>query len=164
MWESARLKRAGNSGYPSFSTQNKGFFTRHMRRISSSLPRFSNAQPYAEKEKDKPVRAPWSVQNLPLLGRLRGIMARMGRKMKMRLLFLFLLVMAVVLFYTTRESCYPSTARNGISQCARLTCCSFGVLLAKNDMARRRSKVRHHIGGQRRRRCHGVEGRPGVGH
>ncbi|KAK0753979.1 galactosyl transferase GMA12/MNN10 family-domain-containing protein [Schizothecium vesticola] len=101
MWESARLKRAGNSGYPSFSTQNKGFFTRHMRRISSSLPRFSNAQQHAEKEKDKPVRAPWSVQNLPLLGRLRGIMARMGRKMKMRLLFLFLLVMAVVLFYTT---------------------------------------------------------------
>lgn len=106
MWESARLKRAGNSGYPSFSTQNKGFFTRHMRRISSSLPRFSHAQQY--KEKEKPVRGPWSVQNLPLLGRLRGIMARMGRKWKLRLLFVLLLVLAVVLFYTTRESCGPT--------------------------------------------------------
>lgn len=160
MWESARLKRAGNSGYPSFSTQNKGFFTRHMRRISSSLPRFANAHQYAEKEKDKPVRAPWSVQNLPLLGRLRGIMARMGRKMKMRLLFLFLLVMAVVLFYTTRE-CGPT---NKNPHWVPLTCCSFGVLLAKNDMAWRRSKVCHHTGSQRRRRCHGVEGCAGVGH
>lgn len=159
MWESARLKRAGNSGYPSFSTQNKGFFTRHMRRISSSLPRFANAHQYAEKEKDKPVRAPWSVQNLPLLGRLRGIMARMGRKMKLRLLFLFLLVMAVVLFYTTRE--WPHQQN---PQWAPLTCSSFGVLLAKNDMAWRRSKIRHYTGGQRRRRCHGVEGRAGVGH
>ncbi|RYP71551.1 hypothetical protein DL770_008117 [Monosporascus sp. CRB-9-2] len=40
-WESARLKSQGVTGYPSFSTQNQGFFTRHMRRISRSLPSFN---------------------------------------------------------------------------------------------------------------------------
>ncbi|KAK7747681.1 alpha-1,6-mannosyltransferase [Diatrype stigma] len=52
-WESARLKTQGVAGYPSFSTQNQGFFTRHMRRISRSLPTFNTDVPgkYAEKEK-----------------------------------------------------------------------------------------------------------------
>lgn len=99
MWESARLKRAGDNMYPSFSTQNKNFFARHMRRLSSSLPRFHSSQPYAEKE--KLGRGQWSAQSVPLLGRLRGIMARMGRKMKIRLLILFLLLIAVFLFYNT---------------------------------------------------------------
>lgn len=105
MWESARLKRAGDSGYPSFSTQNKGFFTRHMRRISSSLPRFSISQHSAGvgKEKAVPDRGPWSGRNVPLLGRLRGIMARMGRKMKIRLLILLLVLLSIILFYTTRK-------------------------------------------------------------
>jgi hypothetical protein len=57
--------------------------------------------PYAEKE--KLGRGRWSAQNLPLLGRLRGIMARMGRKMKLRLLVLFLLLLSVVTFYNSRE-------------------------------------------------------------
>ncbi|KAK5652563.1 hypothetical protein OQA88_10324 [Cercophora sp. LCS_1] len=99
MWESARMKKTGDSGYPSFSTQNKSFFSRHMRRLSSSLPRFQSSQPYAEKE--KLGRGQWSAQSIPLLGRLKGIMARMGRKMKIRLLVLFLFVLSIVIFYNT---------------------------------------------------------------
>ncbi|KAK0730493.1 galactosyl transferase GMA12/MNN10 family protein [Lasiosphaeris hirsuta] len=99
MWESARQKRAGDSGYPSFSTQNKGFFTRHMRRLSSSLPRFSSGQNYAEKE--KLGRGQRSGPHLPLLGRLRGIVARMGRVMKIRLLIVLLILLSILLFYTT---------------------------------------------------------------
>ena len=102
MWESARLKRAGDSRYPSFSTQNKGFFTRHMRHLSSSLPLFStNHDEYPEKEKGKPAQGQWSTNAIPLLGRLRGIMARMGRKMKIRLLALLLFILSIILFYTT---------------------------------------------------------------
>jgi len=103
MWESARLKNTGGSGsgYPSFSTQNKNFFSRHMRKISNNLPRFSANNDYAEKE--KLGRGQWSAHNVPLLGRLRGIMARMGRKMKIRLLLLFLLLLSVIVFYNSRE-------------------------------------------------------------
>jgi len=101
MWESARQKKAGDTGYPSFSTQNRGFLTRHMRRLSSSLPRFSSSQFCAEKE--KPGRGQWSAANLPILGRLRGIMARMGRKMKLRLLALLLFILSIILFYSTRK-------------------------------------------------------------
>lgn len=103
MWESARLKNSGASGYPSFSTQNQGFFTRHMRRISSSLPRFhADSQHYAEKE--KLGRGRWSAQNVPLLGRLKGIMARMGRKLRLRLLLSFLVFLGLIIFYNSRGS------------------------------------------------------------
>ncbi|KAK4143250.1 glycosyltransferase [Dichotomopilus funicola] len=99
MWESSRLKRGGASGYPSFSTKNQSFFGRHMRRISSHLPRFSSSTHYAEKK--KLGRGGWSVHNVPLLGRVKGILGRMGRKMKIRLLMLLMLILAIIIFYNT---------------------------------------------------------------
>jgi len=72
-----------------------------MRKISSSLPRF-NANQYVEKE--KVVHSRWSAQNVPLLGRLRGIAARMGRKMKIRLLLAFLFFLFLLIFYNSRKS------------------------------------------------------------
>jgi len=100
MWESSRLKQGGGAGYPSFSTQGSGFLSRHMRKISSNLPRFNAGVIYDEK--DKP-RSRWSAQNVPLLGRLRNIVGRMGRKMKIRLLIGFLFLLSVIIFYNTRE-------------------------------------------------------------
>ncbi|KAK4648666.1 alpha-1,6-mannosyltransferase [Podospora bellae-mahoneyi] len=101
MWESSRLKKAGGSGYPSFATQNSGFLSKHMRKISSSLPRFnsSSSSPYSEKE--KLGRGRWSTQNVPLLGRLRALIGRMGRKMKIRLLILLMLLFCIIVFYNT---------------------------------------------------------------
>lgn len=93
------------NGYPSFSTQNSGFFVRHMRRISSSLPRFTtshNDVPYAQKE--KLGRGQWAGQNVPLLGRFRAIFGRMGRKLKMRLLIAGIVFFCLLLFYNTRMS------------------------------------------------------------
>ncbi|GKT83552.1 glycosyltransferase family 34 protein [Colletotrichum tofieldiae] len=98
-WETAKMRTAGMNGYPSFSTQNQGFFTRHMRRISSSLPRFNNESHYAEKE--KLGRGSWAAQKVPLVGRIRSVFARMGRKMKLRLLILLLFSLAMVIFYNT---------------------------------------------------------------
>lgn len=92
-------------GYPSFSTHNQGFFTRHMRGLSSSLPRFGSSTHYAEKE--KLGRGRWSAQNVPLLGRVRRIMARMGRKMKLRLLVVLLLLISVIIFFNSRSSLSP---------------------------------------------------------
>lgn len=102
MWESSRLKRGGDGrGYPSFSTQSQGFFGRHMRRISSSLPRFNSSSHYAEKE--KLGRGRWSLHNAPLLGRIRGTVARMGRRTKIRLLVVFMILLSIFTFYNTRE-------------------------------------------------------------
>jgi mannan polymerase II complex MNN10 subunit len=102
VWESARLKKVGAGGYPSFSTQNQGFFYRHMRRISSSLPRFTNNTHYMEK--DKEIRASnWSARNVPLLGRIQGLVARMGRKWKIRSMLILLLLMSIIIFYNSRE-------------------------------------------------------------
>ena len=89
------------NGYPSFSTQNSGFFVRHMRRISSGLPRFSEP-PYAQKEKLGRGRGNWAVQNVPLVGRLRSIFGRMGRKLKLLLLIGAILLLWITIFYTTR--------------------------------------------------------------
>jgi mannan polymerase II complex MNN10 subunit len=112
IWESARQKTMGAAGgYPSFSTHNQGFFTRHMRRLSSSLPRFGSSTHYAEKE--KLGRGRWPGQNVPLLGRLRGVMARMGRKMKLRLLVIFLLIISIITFFNTRPLLSPPSPGMG---------------------------------------------------
>jgi mannan polymerase II complex MNN10 subunit len=101
MWESSRLKKGGGTGYPSFSTKNQGFFGRHMRRFSSSLPRFSGSPYYADKE--KLGRGRWWLHNVPLLARIWGIMSRMSKKTKIRLLILFLMLLSVIIFYNSRE-------------------------------------------------------------
>lgn len=110
MWESARLKKSSHNGagYPSFSTNKQGFFGRHMRRFSSSLPRFGSSSQYAEKE--KLGRGRWSVHNMPLVGRIRGIMARMGRKTKIRLLILLTILLSIIIFYNSRESAVHALA------------------------------------------------------
>ncbi|KAK6864948.1 hypothetical protein PG990_005615 [Apiospora arundinis] len=96
-WESARLKSQGVSGYPSFSTQNQGFFTRHMRRISRSLPTFQTSpEQYAEKE--KLGRNKW---NAPMLDRVRGIVARVGRKWKIRMMIAGVVLFCWLLFWLT---------------------------------------------------------------
>lgn len=100
MWESAKMRHHNPSGYPTFSTQNKGFFSRHMRRISSSLPRF-NGQ-YAEKEKLGRGRR-W-VQKVPLLGRIKWLYRRIGRRARLALLLMLIFIFCYTIFYTTRKS------------------------------------------------------------
>ncbi|KAL2178703.1 glycosyltransferase family 34 protein [Thermothelomyces heterothallicus CBS 202.75] len=99
MWESSRLRKGAGLSYPSFSTRSQSFFGRHMRRLSSSLPRFGSSLYYADKE--KLGRGRWSVHDVPLLGRVRGIMARMGRKMKIRILILLAFLLSLIIFYNS---------------------------------------------------------------
>lgn len=81
---------ANPNGYSSFSTQNQGFFTRHMRRISGNLPRFENGSA----KHDSYGGSSSYGQNIPVVGRLVSIFNRIGRKLKMRLL----VVLAIILF------------------------------------------------------------------
>ncbi|KAJ4397211.1 alpha-1,6-mannosyltransferase [Gnomoniopsis smithogilvyi] len=88
----------GERSYPAFETQNQGFFQRHMRRISNNLPRFNTSTHYAEKEKLQQGR--WAAaQSIPLYGRARNMAGRIGRKSKLRTLFVFLLLFAVWIFF-----------------------------------------------------------------
>lgn len=53
-WASAKANSARVNGYPSYQSQNKGFFSRHMRNLSESLPYFAHGgqeDRHAEKEK-----------------------------------------------------------------------------------------------------------------
>lgn len=99
------MRSLGVNGYPSFSTQNQGFFQRHMRRISSNLPRFNHAHPqgYYYGEKDKPASGWRALERLPLVGRLQRLLSRLGRKAKLRLLFLFSILLFIYVFYHSRQ-------------------------------------------------------------
>lgn len=105
-WDPSKMRRHHNGGsnnYPSFSTQNSGFFTRHMRQISSSLPRFSNPPNSQRDKRYHHHGSSWAGGNVPLLGRLRSIFGRLGRKLKWRLLFTGILFVLLFIFYNSSE-------------------------------------------------------------
>jgi mannan polymerase II complex MNN10 subunit len=96
-WESAKAKSDGvNGGYPAFAPQGNGFFGRHMRNISNSLPRFNitgDGRSYAEKE--KLGRGRWSKYNpLSLVQR---------RRLKWWQLILLAVVLLWTFFWSTRK-------------------------------------------------------------
>ena len=93
-WESAKAKSAGVNGYPAFSTQNNGFFNRHYRNLSNSLPIFNmggNGRSFAEQE--KLGRGRWSKFS-PLLRR-RGV--------KPWQFIVLVVILLYTLFWVTRE-------------------------------------------------------------
>ncbi|CAK7198312.1 alpha-1,6-mannosyltransferase [Sporothrix eucalyptigena] len=99
----ARSRNSGASKYPSFATQNQGFFTRHMRQLSSSLPRFnaaaastSRASSYSDKDN---MKGRWDLNSSTLLGRVRFFFARMGRTTRIRLAIVLALLAAIYIFY-----------------------------------------------------------------
>lgn len=102
-WASAKARSEEVNGYPSFSTRNNGFFSRHARKISSSLPRFTmgNRQTYAEKE--KLGRGRWYPSAGSRTARIKTFLGSMTRRMRLRILLVFALGFALMLFYTTRK-------------------------------------------------------------
>lgn len=101
-WASAKARSEEVNGYPSFSTQNNGFFSRHARQLSRSLPTFNlrARKDYAEKE--KLGRGRWASHRG---GRIVPFVGRTIWRMRLRIMLAFALVTAVVLFYITRK-CY----------------------------------------------------------
>lgn len=104
LWESSRNRNNGGRGYPAFEIQNQGFFQRHMRRISSSLPRFNSNIHHAEKEKEKLQKGQWtSSHSTSLWSRLRTMAGTIGRRSKIRLLLVSLLLLVLGLLYVSRR-------------------------------------------------------------
>ena len=100
---SAKAKSDEVNGYPAFPIRHNGFFARHARRLSSSLPRFNigTGRDYAEKE--KLGRGRWYPNNGTTAGRLRTLAGRLLRRARLRFLLVFAFIFAATLFYITRK-------------------------------------------------------------
>jgi hypothetical protein len=101
-WESAKAKSNGVNGYPSFSTQSQGFFNRHIRRISASLPRFNLGEEKSYAEKEKLGRGRWIPREGSKLAKLRILVLKTSRKAKIRFLIATAFLFMIILFYITR--------------------------------------------------------------
>lgn len=97
-WATAKARSDEVNGYPSFSTRNNGFFSRHARQISRSLPSFVRGA-----EKEKLGRGRWYPNSGSKTGRILGFLGRSIWRLRLRLLITLLFILAVILFYVTRK-------------------------------------------------------------
>ena len=96
-WETAKARSDEVKGY----TKNQGFFSRHVRKLSTSLPMFDMGKNYAQKE--KLGRGRWFPSNQTRTGRFLSSIGRMVWRMRLKIGVLLLLLLTYILFYTTRE-------------------------------------------------------------
>lgn len=106
-WASAQARSAQVNGYPAYQQNGMGFFGKHMRNISASLPFFNTAPQddrFAEKEKlgrgrwqPPPGSSTWS--------NVRGRLGRLIWRMRLRFVLVVALLFTILCFYATRESC-----------------------------------------------------------
>lgn len=104
-WASAQARSAQVNGYPAYQANGLGFFRKHMRNISASLP-FFNQAPQDERfaEKEKLGRGRW--QQPPGASSWSNLSGRLGRllwRMRLRFAIVLAFLLAVICFYTTRE-------------------------------------------------------------
>lgn len=151
-WASAKAKSDEVNGYPAFSIRNNGFFARHARSISGSLPRFNlgGRRDYAEKE--KLGRGRWHPNNGSKLGRLRTFAGRFLRRMRLRFLLVLAFVLAVALFYVTRKLYHMLCGLLGVNMSG-----SHASSIPKGIVPWRRKQICGDPGSKSRRGCNGVE-------
>jgi len=102
-WASAKARSEEVNGYPSFSTRNNGFFSRHARKISTSLPTFSMGGRRDFSDKEKLGRGRWPPIQGSRTGRFLTYTGRIIWRLRLRLGIVLSLILAVILFYATRE-------------------------------------------------------------
>jgi hypothetical protein len=100
-WASAKANSARVNGYPSYQSQNKGFFSRHMRNLSESLPYFAHGgQEDRHTEKEKSARG-WqsngSWADVP-----RRVAFLLSRRRKYAAI-LVLAIFAIMLWFSKRK-------------------------------------------------------------
>jgi mannan polymerase II complex MNN10 subunit len=78
------------------------FFGRHVRKFSSSLPRFRSA--YAEKDKNRFGGGQSRGPNGFSLGEaIKRVLGRMSRKLKLRAVFVLVVLLLVAMFTNSRK-------------------------------------------------------------
>lgn len=103
-WESAKAKTEGvNGGLSSFSSQNQGFFGRHYRRISNSLPQFNIGSDKSYAEKEKLGRGRWMARHRSKWTRLVSFVKNTSRKTKICVGVFLAFIFMFILFYSTRK-------------------------------------------------------------
>jgi mannan polymerase II complex MNN10 subunit len=99
-WASAQARSAEVKGHNGFNPRNQGFFTKHFRRISTSLP-----TSYGDKEKLGRGR----YQNnkfVQFLNRIAWNIWRLRRSVGVVLFIVF----SIIMFYVTRKSAETATS------------------------------------------------------
>lgn len=102
-WASAKARSEEINGYPSFSTRNQGFFSRHARKISTSLPTFSMGGRRDFSDREKLGRGRWPPMNGSRTGRFLSTLGRILWRLRLRLGIVLGLILAIILFYATRK-------------------------------------------------------------
>jgi mannan polymerase II complex MNN10 subunit len=98
-WASAQARSAEVKGHSSFNPRNQGFFSKHFRRISTSLP-----MSYGDKEKLGRGRSQNSNKLVQFLNRIAWNIWRLRRSVGVVLLVVF----SIIIFYVTRKSLGPT--------------------------------------------------------
>jgi mannan polymerase II complex MNN10 subunit len=102
-WASAKANSARVNGYPSYQSQNQGFFSRHMRNLSESLPYFAHGgqeDRLAEKEKAGRGRHAGLGSSWADVPRRIGLLLSRRRKYAAMLV---LAVLAILLWFSKRK-------------------------------------------------------------
>lgn len=123
-WANAKKRSARVNGHPSYQSTNQGFFTRHMRKLSESLPRFANAPETGLK--DKPGRSPSGRRSWKELPRHLALL--ISRRRKLVLMILLPIVLLCILF-SPRESTFPANFGLLMSQSTDISCHSREILV-----------------------------------
>lgn len=101
-WASAKANSARVNGYPSYQSQNQGFFSRHMRNLSESLPYFAHGgqeDRFAEKEKLGRGRPGGSGSWADVPRRIALLLSRRRKYLALLVLALF----AILLWFSRRK-------------------------------------------------------------
>jgi mannan polymerase II complex MNN10 subunit len=102
-WASAKKKsELVNGGHIAFP-QNSGFFRRHMRSLSNSLPRFNLGSSHSYAEKEKLGRGRWVARDGTIVGRARNLLIKSYRKSRIRFMITLVFIFALLIYWFTRK-------------------------------------------------------------
>jgi mannan polymerase II complex MNN10 subunit len=103
-WSAVKKKNEMVNGHSAYKSRNGGFFNRHMRSLSNSLPRFNISGDYNYTEKEKLGRGRWTSRDGTIMSRLKNLIGNFTRKLKLRYVFIIAIIFSYILFYSTRKS------------------------------------------------------------
>lgn len=107
-WASAQARSQQVNSSPAFQDRGSGFFGKHMRKISSSLPFFNNGSsaPYDERqaEKEKAAKGRWAPARGGSMANLKSMFGRHLWKLRSRFALVLVFLLLVIFFYATRKS------------------------------------------------------------
>ena len=160
-WTNAKAISARVKGQASYQSQNQGFFSRHMRRISERLPYFAHGgqeDRYREKGKLGRDRGSLAINQIDWRELPRRIAFVVSRRRKY-VAMLVSLILLIVLWFNPSKACL----RTFDIELGVLTISSCKLLVSKDIMARRRQQVCNNTWSKPRRWCNGMEGTTRMG-